>query len=444
MKLILLGPPGAGKGTQAQRLAKSLNIPQLSTGDMLRAAVAAGTPIGRKAKAVMDSGALVSDDIVVGIINDRIEQPDAKNGFILDGFPRTLAQARALDTMLDAKGLGLDAAIELTVDAPKLVERILRRAQEASAAGQPVRKDDDPEVFKSRLATYERDTAAVTPFYRERGLLHEVDGMASIQTVSKAIELGPLGGRRRVTASSPEAEALVERRGRAGVIVLNRPKALNALTLIMIRLIAAALDEWESDAAVDRVVLRGGGERAFCAGGDIRRLYELGRAGDHDVQLTFWREEYQLDRRIKTYPKPIVALVDGIVMGGGVGLAMHAAHTVASERFVFAMPEVGIGFFPDVGASWLLPRLPSRAGVYFALTGLRADAGDAVAFGLAQTFVPSTAFPALAQALESDEPVKTALARFAAPTARFNSDRRGRRRSRLASLVSIEPRSWRR
>jgi enoyl-CoA hydratase len=221
-----------------------------------------------------------------------------------------------------------------------------------------------------------------------------------------------------VTASSPEAEARVERRGRAGFIVLNRPKALNALTLTMVRLIAAALDEWEGYRAVDRIVFLGAGERAFCAGGDIRRLYELGRAGDHDAQLTFWREEYQLDRRIKTYPKPIVALVDGIVMGGGVGLAMHAAHTVAGERFVFAMPEVGIGFFPDVGASWLLPRLPSRAGVYFALTGLRADAGDAVTFGLAETFVPSAAFPALAQALESEEPVKTALARFAAPPPR--------------------------
>ena len=195
--------------------------------------------------------------------------------------------------------------------------------------------------------------------------------------------------------------------------MLNRPKALNALTLAMVRLIAAALDEWEGDRAVDRVIMLGAGERAFCAGGDIRRLYELGRAGEHDAQLTFWREEYQLDRRIKSYPKPIVALVDGIAMGGGVGLAMHAAHTVAGERFVFAMPEVGIGFFPDVGTAWFLPRLPSHVGVYFALTGLRADAGDAIALGLAETFVPSAAFPMLAQALESEAPVGTVLARFA-------------------------------
>ncbi len=218
-----------------------------------------------------------------------------------------------------------------------------------------------------------------------------------------------------MTALPADVEALIERRGRAGVIVLNRPKALNALTLAMVRLIAAALDEWEKDGAIDRILLLAAGERAFCAGGDIRRLYDLGRAGDHDAQLTFWREEYQLNRRIKTYPKPIVALVDGIVMGGGVGLAMHAAHTVAGERFVFAMPEVGIGFFPDVGAAWLLPRLPFRAGVYFALTGLRADAGDALALGLAETFVPSSAFPALAQALESDEPAKAVLGRFSAP-----------------------------
>ncbi|HEY1864570.1 MAG TPA: enoyl-CoA hydratase/isomerase family protein [Roseiarcus sp.] len=221
-----------------------------------------------------------------------------------------------------------------------------------------------------------------------------------------------------MTTPSADAEALIERRGRAGVIVLNRPKALNALTLAMVMLIAAALNDWQGDGAVDRIIILGTGERAFCAGGDIRRLYDLGRAGDHDAQLTFWREEYQLNRQIKTYPKPIVALVDGIVMGGGVGLAMHAAHIVAGERFIFAMPEVGIGFFPDVGAAWLLPRLPFRMGVYFALTGLRADAADALALGLAQTFVPSSAFPALARELESSEPLQPVLARFSAPPRR--------------------------
>ena len=188
MRLILLGPPGAGKGTQAGRLVQKYSIPQLSTGDMLRAAVAAGTPIGLKAKAVMESGALVSDEIVVGIIADRISQPDAKNGFILDGFPRTVKQAEELDAMLAERGLKLDAAIELTVDAGKLVARIVNRAAAAKAAGQPVRKDDDPEVFKSRLAAYERDTAAVTPFYRQRGLLREVDGMAPIDAVTAAID----------------------------------------------------------------------------------------------------------------------------------------------------------------------------------------------------------------------------------------------------------------
>ena len=195
MRLILLGPPGAGKGTQATRLVEKYGIPQLSTGDMLRAAVKAGTPIGLKAKAVMESGALVSDQIVVGIINDRVEEPDAKKGFILDGFPRTVAQAESLDAMLAAKGLKLDAAIELVVDAEKLVGRIVNRAAEAAAAGQPVRKDDDPEVFKTRLAAYFRDTAAVTPYYNAKGLLHHVDGMASIADVSAGIDaiLAPLG-----------------------------------------------------------------------------------------------------------------------------------------------------------------------------------------------------------------------------------------------------------
>jgi len=188
MRLILLGPPGAGKGTQATRLTEKYGIPQLSTGDMLRAAVAAGTPIGVKAKAVMDSGALVSDEIVVGIIADRIEEADAHNGFIMDGFPRTVAQAEALDAMLARKGLKLNAAVELVVDAPKLLGRIAQRAADAAAAGQPVRKDDNPDVFKTRLDAYFRDTAAVTPYYRAKGLLREVDGMAAIQDVSKAID----------------------------------------------------------------------------------------------------------------------------------------------------------------------------------------------------------------------------------------------------------------
>ena len=188
MRLILLGPPGAGKGTQATRLTEKYGIPQLSTGDMLRAAVKAGTPVGLKAKAVMESGALVSDEIVVGIIADRIAEPDAHNGFIMDGFPRTLAQAESLDAMLGARGLKLDAAVELVVDAPKLVGRIEQRAAEAAAAGQPVRKDDNPEVFKTRLEAYFRDTAAVTPYYRAKGLLREVDGMTGIQDVSRALD----------------------------------------------------------------------------------------------------------------------------------------------------------------------------------------------------------------------------------------------------------------
>lgn len=188
MRLIFLGPPGAGKGTQATRLVQKHGIPQLSTGDMLRAAVAAGTPVGLKAKAVMEAGALVSDEIVIGIIADRINEPDAKKGFILDGFPRTVAQAVALDTMLHEKGLKLDAVLELQVDQDKLVQRIVNRAAEAKAAGQPVRKDDDPEVFKTRLAAYNRDTAIVAPHYAKRGQLTIIDGMQSIENVAAQID----------------------------------------------------------------------------------------------------------------------------------------------------------------------------------------------------------------------------------------------------------------
>lgn len=187
MRLILLGPPGAGKGTQAVRLVEKHGIPQLSTGDMLRAAVAAGTPVGLQAKAVMESGGLVSDAIVIGIVADRIAEPDAKNGFILDGFPRTVAQAEALDTMLAQKHMELDAVVELVVDQDALVHRIVKRAADAAAAGQPVRKDDDPEVFKTRLAAYNADTAVVAPYYARTGKLKQIDGMMPVDAVTAAL-----------------------------------------------------------------------------------------------------------------------------------------------------------------------------------------------------------------------------------------------------------------
>jgi enoyl-CoA hydratase len=209
-----------------------------------------------------------------------------------------------------------------------------------------------------------------------------------------------------------EPEVTVQRRGSAGWIELNRPKALNALNLGMVRTIAVALDQFEADDDIVRVVVTGAGGRAFCAGGDIRLLYEQGKAGDHAAQLAFWREEYILNQRIKRYAKPYVSLIDGIVMGGGVGLSAHGSHVVASERYVFAMPEVGIGFFPDVGASYVLPRLPHRIGRYFALTGERANAGDAIAFGLARAFVASAQMAELAKALEGEEATEDILARF--------------------------------
>ncbi|MGD0719569.1 MAG: enoyl-CoA hydratase/isomerase family protein [Roseiarcus sp.] len=212
-----------------------------------------------------------------------------------------------------------------------------------------------------------------------------------------------------------EPEVLVERRGCAGFLTLNRPRALNALNLGMVRAIAAALDDWERDGSIARVVVIGAGGRAFCAGGDIRLLYDQGRAGDQPAQLAFWADEYRLNRRIKRYRKPWVALVDGIVMGGGVGLSAHGARMIAGEHFAFAMPEVGIGFFPDVGATWLLPRLPRRLGVYLALTGARIGAADALALGLARDFVPSARIAECALALEESGPIDAILARFAVP-----------------------------
>ena len=188
MRLILLGPPGAGKGTQAQRLVEKHGIPQLSTGDMLRAAVAAKSPVGLKAKAVMDAGELVSDDIVNAIVAERIDQKDCAKGFILDGYPRTLAQADAVGRMLKERGLALDVVIELVVDDKALVGRIAKRAEETRAAGKPVRKDDDPAVFPERLREYYKKTAPLTGYYYAKGLLKGVDGMASIDSVTEEIE----------------------------------------------------------------------------------------------------------------------------------------------------------------------------------------------------------------------------------------------------------------
>ena len=208
-------------------------------------------------------------------------------------------------------------------------------------------------------------------------------------------------------------EVLCERRGAAGVMVLNRPAALNALTLGMVRGMRRALDAWAADPAVTRIVLTGGGGKAFCAGGDVRRLHDLGRAGDFAEALTFWREEYALNTLIHRYPKPYLSLIDGIVMGGGVGVSLHGRYRVAGERYLFAMPEVSIGFFPDVGATYALPRLPGESGTYLALTGERVRAADALALGLATHAGPSAGLGPLLEALVAGDPVEEALAAFA-------------------------------
>jgi adenylate kinase len=188
MRLILLGPPGAGKGTQAQRLVAKYGLVQLSTGDMLRAAVKAGTPVGLQAQEIMARGGLVPDDVVVRIITQRIGEPDASKGFILDGFPRTVPQAVALDRMLAERGLSLDAVVDLRVDQAAMLKRIKNRIAEAQAQGHPLRKDDDLDVLPRRLAAYRNETAPLASYYSLQGVLRTVDGMAPIDKVTAAIE----------------------------------------------------------------------------------------------------------------------------------------------------------------------------------------------------------------------------------------------------------------
>jgi enoyl-CoA hydratase/carnithine racemase len=214
---------------------------------------------------------------------------------------------------------------------------------------------------------------------------------------------------------SDESEVILGRRGAAGVVTLNRPAALNAVNGTMVRTLRDALERWRRDDAVSRVIVTASGGKAFSAGGDLRAIYEAGRAGRQRESLDFWREEYALNAAIRHYPKPYVALIDGIVMGGGVGVSVHGSHRVAGDRFDFAMPEVGIGFFPDVGATWFLPRLPGGIGTYCALTGARLKAADAVAAGIATHRVPSARFAELAEALCRADPMDAVLAGFAAP-----------------------------
>ncbi|HLH95382.1 MAG TPA: enoyl-CoA hydratase/isomerase family protein [Xanthobacteraceae bacterium] len=211
-------------------------------------------------------------------------------------------------------------------------------------------------------------------------------------------------------AASPEI--LFERRGAAALVTLNRPQALNAVTFDMIKALSRQLAEWESDPAVTRVVLTAAGARAFSAGGDLRALFDLQRAGRYAAALDYWRREYLLNAQIKRYGKPYVSLIDGIVMGGGVGISIHGSHRVAGDGFSFAMPEVGIGFFPDVGATWFLPRLPGELGLYCALTGARIGPAEAVAAGIATHRVASHRLPELLEELCGNVPVEALLAAY--------------------------------
>lgn len=208
-----------------------------------------------------------------------------------------------------------------------------------------------------------------------------------------------------------EAEILFEERGAVGLVILNRPKALNALTRGMCTALHAKLKEWATKASVKAVVLRGAGDRAFCAGGDIRVLYEKGKAGD-PYAIDFYRDEYRLNAFIHHFPKPYVSLLDGITMGGGVGVSVHGSHRIATEKTVFAMPETGIGFFPDVGGTYFLPRCPGQIGMYLGLTGARIAGADALYAGVATHFVARAQLDGLTEALAAGTPLDAALARF--------------------------------
>jgi enoyl-CoA hydratase len=209
-----------------------------------------------------------------------------------------------------------------------------------------------------------------------------------------------------------EPEILFEKRGRIGLITLNRPKALNALTLGMVDLMHPQLKTWATDPSVSAVVITGAGERGFCAGGDIRALYDSGKAGTPYV-FDFYAHEYRLNTFIKHYPKPYIALLNGITMGGGVGVSVHGQHRVACENTVFAMPETGIGLFPDVGGTYFLPRLPGEIGMFLALTGTRLKAADMLYCGIAHSYVPFEKFPKLIDALaSSDAAPETTIAQF--------------------------------
>ncbi|MBH5367980.1 adenylate kinase [Bradyrhizobium glycinis] len=225
MRIILLGPPGSGKGTQAQLLVQRYGIVQLSTGEMLRAAVAAGTPVGLKAKEIMASGGLVPDDVVVGIISDRIDQPDAKNGFILDGFPRTVPQAEALDELLKRKHLKLDAVIELRVNESALLSRVETRVAQMRERGEEVRLDDTPEVLTKRLASYRSQTEPLIHYYSERRKLSTIDGMMAIDEVTRAIhrQLLALGAVEPKTHARSAAKAVPAKKAKAGKKAAAKP-----------------------------------------------------------------------------------------------------------------------------------------------------------------------------------------------------------------------------